>query len=126
MMKYALLSFYTTRGLENLSEWRKRLDESLRRHAFEVNLGTYIFDLNTDEAECITACSKLENHDCPFCVVRFTNPGNCLVATNKDSMKLSGMGLRNKAFPIERSATRLHDKEHVQHSGSGNGGQVFH
>ena len=101
-MKYALLSYYTTRGMENLADWRKRLDETLRKQAVEVSLGTYLFDLEKQEPECRAACSKLESHDCPFCLVRFTNPANCTVVTNTDTLKLSGMGLRTKHFTVQR------------------------
>jgi len=102
-MRYALLSYYTTKSLENLWEWRKKLDETLRKCALEIDLGTYIFDLDLHANEYYSACFKLESHHCPFCVVPFSNPEQCMVVTKTQSGKLSGMGLRSEPLPVQRS-----------------------
>ena len=108
IMRYALLSYFTTKNLESLSGWRKKLDETLRRCALEVNLGTYVFDLEAHENEYYSACFKLESHNCPFCVVPFSNPEHCLVVTKTMSLKLLQMGLRNERLPVQRSILQRH------------------
>jgi len=127
-MIYALLSYHTTKGLENISGWRRWLGDTLRANAVEVALGTYVFDLDARESEYHAACAILESHDCPFCVVQFSNPGKCLVVTNKASPKLSKMGLKNKHFPLLRPILPDHNQpasaDHFAGlDGNGNGGR---
>jgi len=102
-MKYALLSYHTTRRQEIAHEWRARLDETLRNSGFEIDLGTYIIDLDSHEHELYRACFILESHNCAFCVVQFSDPDFCMVVTNKGFQKLSDMGLKNESFPVRRS-----------------------